>query len=895
MRLRGRDDERVRVDRLLSGARTGRAGVLAYVGEPGIGKSALLAWARDRADGFSQLALTGVESESEIGYGGLLELFGAHRGLLEELPDPQARALSGALALSDHDVSALDVGAGVLSMLGLLSRQAPLLCTVDDAHWVDEATLTTLLFAVRRLADEPAAVLITARPPFASTLSSRGVSVAELGALDDGSARLVVGDCGVVDRQLTELVVRESDGNPLALVELSRPGRRDGTTGPSGLVASRFLGEVADLPEGTRRALVVVAACDTTDALRIEEGVRRWLGGVEALTPAYGTVLRSEPGVIRFRHPLLRAVVYDAASPSERRAAHRAVADAYPDRSDRRAWHRALAATGPDAEAAADLELTARAARRRGGFHAEALALERAARLSTTPSLAGRRYFAAAAAEFLAGGHARTSALLDRAGESDPTDPELAVDIAFERARLALWHDAVDRADLQEVARQVADRDPRRAARLLSFRIVGLLSDFDGPALAEAAAEVWSLMEGRPEPLDAAFKVALAWLGCGDTDRAIALAGECASLAAEQADPTTMVQVGHLFTWVERDGEAARVLEEGITLCRSSGGDWLLVNALCHRSDLHRRTGRLLLAVADAAAALDLAEYLQIPGARVEALATLAQAEALTGRLVEAQAHADQVLRLAAQMRLGSAESETAARSALASVALVQGRYAEAVVQLQQVRAVLDDGHFLELGACPSVVELVLAHAATGNGAEAIALAEIVEAFAAPRERRGLLATVALGRALVDAQDGAAFVRAIELAIDSPFAVGRARLMYGEWMRRTRRIVDARVELTAAHEVLHALGATAWADRAAAEMRVTGVRSGPRPPGSASLTPQELQIAMLAGSGHRNREIAGELFLSEKTVEAHLGRVFRKLGIRSRTQLALLLPMQEQP
>lgn len=895
MHLRGREDELVRVDRLLTDARAGRAGVLVYVGEPGIGKSALLEWARGRADGFAQLTLTGVESESEIGYGGLLDLFGAHLALLEELPDPQALAVSGALAQSDHDVPALDVGAGVLSMLGLLSSQAPLLCTVDDAHWVDDATLAALLFAIRRLAEEPVGVLITARSQFAAVLSSRGMSATELRPLDKSSAQLVVGDCGVVDPQQMERVVHDSVGNPLALVELSAAGRRAVTIGPNGPVVSRFLDEVSELPERTRHALVAVAACDTTEALRIEEAARQSVGGDETLTPAYGTVLRSEPGVIRFRHPLLRTAVYGAATPSARRAGHRAAAEAYHDQPDRRAWHRALAATGPDATVAAQLADTAHAARRRGGFHAEALALERAAQLTTTPLLAGRRYFAAATAEFLAGAHSRTSALLDRAHETDPGDPVLAADIAFERARLALWHDAVDTPDLQEVARQVADRDPRRAARLLSYRIVGLLSDFDGPALADAAGEVWSLMDGSPDPLDAAFKVALARLAAGDTDSAIALAAECASVATERGDPTTLIQIGHLFTWAERHDEAAGLLEAGITLCRSSGGEWLLVNALCHRSELHRRTGRLLLAVADAAEALDLAEHLQIPGTRVEALAALAPAEALAGRLEEAQTHAEQVLAFAAQMRLGSTEYETAARSALASIALVRGRYADGVHQLQRIRAVLDAGGFVELGACPSVVELILAHAVDGNASEALSFAETVEGFAEPRGRAGLLATVALGRALVDPADGASFAQAVELAADNPYAVGRARLMYGEWMRRTRRIVDARVELTAAHETLRAAGATAWAERAASEVRATGARLGPNTPGAESLTPQELQVAMLAGSGHRNREIAGQLFVSEKTVEAHLGRVFRKLGLRSRTELARILPIHEEP
>jgi len=868
--------------------------VVAYVGDPGIGKSALLQWARGEADGFCQLTLTGVESESEIGYAGLLDLFGAHRGLIGQLPAPQARALSGALALSDHEVSALDVGASVLSMLGVLSGREPLLCTVDDAHWIDKASLSALLFAVRRLAGEPAAVLVMARQRFATELSGRGVPVTEIGALDDAAARLVVGDCGVVDEELIELVVRESVGNPLALVELSRPGRRQEAGGPGARVMERFLREVTELPDATRRALVVVAACDTTDAQRIEQAVARSSDGVEALAPAYRSVLRGEPGVTRFRHPLLRAAVYQAATPEERRAAHRAVAEAFADRPDRRAWHRALAATGPDAQAAADLEDTAAGARRRGGFHAEALALERAAQLSTTPALVGRRYFAAAAAEFLAGGHTRTSALLDLAGEAAPEDPVLAADIAFERARLALWQEAVDLPDLREAARRVTAHDRGRAARLLSYRIVGLLSNFDGRGLREAADDAWSLMDGRPRPLDAAFKVALARLASGETDAAITLARECAAVATEEGDATTLVQVGHLFTWAERHDEAAQLLEAGIALCRSSGSDWLLVNALCHRSELHLRTGRLLLALTDAAAALGLAEDLQIAGARVEALAVLAPAEALAGRLVEAQAHADQVLGLAAQMRFGAAEYETAARSTLASVALVRGRNHEAVEQLQRVREILEKGRFIELGACPSVAELAVAKAAAGEGTEALAVAETVEAFAQPRGRRALLATVALGRAVVDAEDGAAFGRAVTLAEGSPFAAARARLMYGEWMRRNRRIVDARAELTAAHELLRASGATAWADRAAAEIRATGATLGPSTPGAESLTPQELQIATLAASGLRNREIAGQLFLSEKTVEAHLGRVFRKLSIRSRTELALILPAAEQ-
>jgi DNA-binding CsgD family transcriptional regulator len=580
--------------------------------------------------------------------------------------------------------------------------------------------------------------------------------------------------------------------------------------------------------------------------------------------------------------------VYSASPPAQRRAAHAAIAAVLHQQPDRRAWHLALSVRGRDEAVATALEQTAGTARRRGGLAAEARAMAKAAALSEGPGAESRRWMAAGSAAMLAGRHDEAREYLDQAELVSPGVVTVLADVAFERARLSLWHEEADDPRITDAARVVAADDPQRAARLVSYRIVGLLADFDAQQAAMLADEAWSLMAGRPEPLDAAFKVALAWTAAGHSDRGVELADRCSRLATECDDATSLVQLGYLFAWVEREQVALSLLDRGIQLCRTSGATWMLVNGLLHRSCLYTHAGRPLLALADAAEAQWLAGQLEVHAQQLECLATLALAEAAAGRLADAESHAAETIRRSAEVRFGAREFEVAARCALASIAMVQGASDIAFNELARVRGVLRAGRFAEVGACALLGELPEAAARAGRIEQAKELIEEIEDFAVPRNRRSLLAASARARALVDPADGAAYLRAVDLAeaAGKPVAVARAQLVYGEFLRRNKRILDARVELAAARESFTVNGADAWADRAAAELRAAGIAVPRTDRAAQHLTPMELEIATLVAAGRRNREIAGQLYVSEKTVEAHLGRIYRKLGLRSRTQVA---------
>ncbi len=898
--LHGRADECLQVSRALGAARGGRGAVLVIVGEPGTGKTALLEHAAGVAEGFSTRWVEGVESESEIAFAGLSELVRPYVDRLPDLPPPQRRALESAMALRDDPVSALAVGSGLLSLICLLADEQPLLCLVDDAQWVDGASLDALLFASRRLDCERAVVVVAARPAPGTELAGRDFARVELGPLGQDEARLVVEDLGVHRASDVTRLVEAADGNPLAIVELSRAlsRRADGPLDDDGpievgdLVTAPFLREVSALPPATRQALLVVAACDSVDQALIHSAVEVLVGDLAVLEPAYVDILVASPTRgPRFRHPLLRSAVYHAAPAEQRRAAHAAIATAARDEHDRRAWHGALAAAGHDDDTAAELVRTASHARRRGGHQAEARALERAAALSSSRARAGRLWFEAGSAAILCGRHDWARRLLDLASGAAPGDDILAADIAFERARLALWHDAAEEPGMLEVAHRLAEVDVVRAARLASYGIVGRLSDFDGRGLARLAARTEAYLGDATDPRDAAFKLAYARVALGRTDSGLALADAATRDALAVDDVTTLTQLGQLYTWVERYDDALVVLDRAVASCRMSGAHWMLVNALVHRAGVHRRTGRLLVALADAAEAGALADQVGVALQRADVAAALALVEAELGRTVEARAHGQEVLRAASAMRTGAAELQVAARCALGSLELSQGRHEEAGRHLTPVLATLRDGGFAEVGACPAVVDLVEVHARAGRAQDATSLADELDDFATPRSRSGLRAATARGRALVDPLDGAAFERAADLARSAGEALGAARtsLYHGEWLRRSRRIVDARPVLADAYDAFLLPGAKVWAERAAAELRATGAPVDSMSANVHQLTPQELQVALQAAAGARNREIAGQLYVSEKTVEAHLSRVFRKLGVRSRAQLGAAL------
>jgi hypothetical protein len=443
--LLGRAAERARIDRLLGAARLGTSGVMVVGGEPGIGKTALLSYALERAKGMVVLSARGVESEAEVPFAGLLELLRPALGELEQIPPPQAAALRGALALGPRlESDRFMIGAATLSLLAAYAEQAPLLVTVDDAHWLDDSSVTSLVFAMRRLLAESIAVLLAVRKGEAPAIEGAGLPEHTLGGLDADTAAALVSrhagrplPPGTVDRLL-----RASGGNPLALVELAASGVDWGEGQlPGGTSVERaYQRRIATLSEAARRALLVAATDDSGSFATIEAAAESLGIELSALEEAERAELVSAGyGLLRFRHPLVRAAAYHAAAPAERRAAHRALAAALDETSegDRRAWHLASAAFGTDEAVAAALERVGDGARQRSAYAASATAFERAAQLTRERTDRARRLFAAGQAAWLSGQPKRATLALEQA-LGCCSDPLMRAEIEHLRGQVAM-------------------------------------------------------------------------------------------------------------------------------------------------------------------------------------------------------------------------------------------------------------------------------------------------------------------------------------------------------------------------------------------------------------------------------------------------------------------------
>src|SRR4051812_25988009 len=450
--LLDREVERARIDALLDGARNGTSGTLVLCGEPGIGKSALLAWAVERATGFRVLRAKGVESEADLAFSALYELTRPILDHLERLSPPQAAALRGALALAPTSgIDRFSVYAATLGLLAAAAEEHPLLCVIDDAHWLDPASADAVLFAARRLEEEGIAVLIAARADEEQRFLAAGLPTLDVVGLDEQVARDLL--ASTVDHRLpaglAERLVTATGGNPLALLELPSVLTRSQLAGRSPIetpllagasVERAYRGRLEPLPAATRRALLVAAASDGSE-LRAIAAATRADGGIEALEAAeLAGLITLGADRLEFRHPLVRAAVYSSATPPERRAAHRALGEALTGErdADRRAWHLAAAAMEPDEEVAAALERSAHSARRRGGPAEDARALERAARLTPDPDVRARRLLDAARALRASGNPGHAIDLLEQTLELT-ADPALCSAAAEERATIELW------------------------------------------------------------------------------------------------------------------------------------------------------------------------------------------------------------------------------------------------------------------------------------------------------------------------------------------------------------------------------------------------------------------------------------------------------------------------
>jgi DNA-binding CsgD family transcriptional regulator len=902
--LLGRNHERQRIHEGLALARSGSSATLALVGEPGIGKTALLGYAAEHASGLRLLRACGIESESQIPFGSLLELIRPALVMLEKIPPPQAVALADALALrpgTAHDRFA--VGAGTLSLLAAYAESAPVVVLIDDAQWLDGPSAQALLFAFRRMVADPIAVIVAAREGEPSLLDGTDLPTLRIGGLTSDEAAALVPS---LEPAAAARLYTATAGNPLALLELAAEAPILGLA-PEGapvLVSARisraFLRQFGELDETARQALVLCATSDTGDMRTLERAAARLAIDLSALAPAEGAGLVTlHAGMIEFRHPLARSAIYADAAPSQRRDAHRALAGALPDRdNDRRAWHLAAAATGTDEKASAAIEQAGARSWARSAYATAAAAFERAARLSASSERRARLLLRSAEAGWLAGQTDRTVSLLGEA-RLQTTDTETLIDIDEFAGHVATACGPVMRG--HAILTEAAERaDPERAVAMLAAAALACFYAGNATEMLSVAERARLKLPANPTiraGFLAAMTVGMAYILAGDAaagaesvHQAVALAERSAELR-EDIQLTPWLALGPLFL---RHTGGRPLLEHVL----QTGRERAAVGALPFVLNLIGRdkAGTDAWAVAAAAyqEAIDLARESGQQTELAFGLAGLAWLQARRGREQECRACASEALRLCGQLRMGLAE--VWATAALGELELRLGDAGEAAEHFERQQKLLVELGITDADLSPAA-ELVDAYTRLGLTAQAQrAAAEYMDAASA-KGQPWPMARALRGQGVLaaDADYTSYFEQAMRLHEQTPdvFELARTQLAYGERLRRSRNRILARQQLRAATEIFEQLDARPWADRARAELAATGETRQRRDPSTVNeLTPQELQIALLLTSGRTTREAAAALFLSPKTVEYHLRNVYSRLGIHSRDELAEKLATQ---
>lgn len=908
--LWGRRRECDALDRLLDRVHAGESQALVVRGEPGVGKTALLDYLAEHASGCRVARATGVESEMELAFAGLHQLCAPMLDRLPRLPGPQGAALRRAFGLGPG--SAPDrflVGLAVLGLLSEVAQEQPLVCLVDDEPWLDHASAQVLGFVARRLAAQSVGLVVVAHVPGEELAGLPELVVEGLPEVD-ARALLDAVLTGPLDARVRDRMVAEAHGNPLALVELVRgvpPAElAGGFTLPSAVPVSAsiegsFRRRMDALPADTRRLLQLAAAEPVGDPVLVWQAAERLGIGTDAATPAAEAGLLEFDAQVRFRHPLVRSVAYRSASLQQRQDLHRALAEVTDPKTDpdRRAWHRAQATPGPDEDVAAELERSAGRAQARGGLAAAAAFLERASMLTPGPGRRARRLLAAARAKRAAGALDAALRLLV-AVEAGPLDALRTAEVDHLRGLIAL-----------------VQRGPRDAARLLlsaARRLEPLDAGLARDTQLEALwAAVWAGHLGSPGGLATAAEAARATTPGPESTRAVDVLQEAFALRLTQG----FTAAAPLLT---------RALELSLALDVTNDGDglrrWLAGG---------RASAIVALELWDAeswhALAAVQAQFARDTGALVHlqyALNFLAMAHLLSGELTTAAQLIDEDRLIAeatgnppvgyAAMALAAWQGQEAQASQLieatsrAATARGLGRM---VSFADYASSVLDNGlgrHDAarnpawraferdELGYGPYVVpELAEAAARTGDVELVRATLQWLSERARGAPTEWALGIQARVRALLS--EGGAAERHYRESIERlgrtrvRVQLARAHLLYGEWLRRQRRRLDARAQLRTAHDLLEAMGIEAFAGRARRELQATGETARKRTVDTnGQLTTQEAVIARLARDGLSNPEIGRRLFISVHTVKYHLGKVFAKLDITSRAELDRALP-----
>jgi DNA-binding CsgD family transcriptional regulator len=901
-RLLGRRSECATLDQLVATVCAGRSRVLVVRGEAGVGKSALLEYLAERASMCRIGSAAGVELEMELAYAGLQQLCAPFLDRLERLPGPQRDALGRAFGLRDGEAPGrFLVGLAVLSLLSEVADEGPLICVLDDAQWLDVASAQTLAFVARRLAAESVGLVFAVREP-SEQRHFEGLPELAVDGLGDHEAHELLATVvtGPLDERVRDRIVAETRGNPLALLELPRgrtlaelAGGFGLSDGPalSGRIEQSFRERLTPLPPSTRLLLLLAAAEPVGDPVLVWRAATELGIGPDAAAPAIAANLIDFGAQVRFDHPLVRSAVYRAAASEERQRVHRALAEATDAdvAPDRRAWHRALATVGLDEHVAAELERSAGRAQARGGLAAEAAFHERAVELTPDPRRRAQRALLAAKGKHQAGApdaalrllaiaqagpldeqeraraqllHAQITfamtrgrdappLLLEAARRLEPLDATLARETYLDAFAAALSADRLaHEGDAAKVAAAVLAADWEPSLRASDLLLDGLaLLTREGYVAAAPALKV-GLRAFRDERLSEEDELRWLWLAC--------------RVARALADDRA---------W---DELTARHLE----LARRAGAFSALPVALTDRVLVELFAGRIRVAMSLAAESDALIEA---TGRHVTLRTSIVLAN-WRGRDAEAvaliEARRQDVLRRGEGLWLAANDWGSAIRyNAL-------GRYEDALAAAEQA-----------------------AEAARGPGPSMLLLAELIEAAARSGQTEratGPLAQLAamahasgtdwaLGthaRAAAMLADGQAAERLYQRAIErlsqiqTRATLARAHLLYGEWLRREHRRVDAREQLRVAYTMLSDMAMEAFAERARRELLATGETVRKRTFEALNdLTPQEAQIARLAADGQTNPEIGAQLFLSPRTVEWHLTKAFGKLGISSRRQL----------
>jgi DNA-binding CsgD family transcriptional regulator len=895
--LLGRLPERAALTGLLEEARAGRSGVLVMRGEPGIGKTALLEYVIGSAGGLRVVRVAGVESEMELAFAALHQLCAPMLDQLGGLPDPQRDALGVAFGLNTGAVpDRFLVGLAVLGLLSGVAERQPLLCVVDDAQWLDRASALVLGFVARRLLAEPVAVVVAAREPGEEF---RGLPELVVGGLDAGDARELLGSVitGPLDERVRDRIVAETRGNPLALLELPRgvPGV-DSVDGVAGRIEESFRGRLEVLPAATRRLMLVTAAEPAGEPALVWRAAEQLGIGAEALAPAADAGLLVIGERVMFRHPLVRSAVYRAASPAERRAAHQALAAATDPRADpdRRAWHRAQATPGPDEDVAAELERSASRAQARGGLAAAAAFLERSTALTLDPARRAGRALAAAQAKYQAGAFDATLRLLVTA-EAGPLDELQRPRADLLRGQVAFSSSRGSDAPplLLKAARQFQPLDSRLAREtyldaLAAATFAGRLALGGGMReVAEAALAAPPRQPARGPDLlldGLALLVTEGYPAGVPVLRQAVSAFRSTDLSAEEGLRWLWLAYrAALILWDYASWDALSGLQ--VRLASDAGALIMLPIAFNTRAGMHMFAGEF----AEAAAMVAQGEsVIEATGSSITPYGALALT---VFRGQEAQAaHLLQTATDDAERR-GEGRALNYIGWAAAVLYNSLGRYEEALAAAQRAS---EDRPAVEFASW-ALVELIEAAVRSGVPERAAGALQRLTGIARACGTDWALGAEARSRALVS--DGTAAENLYCEAIDRfgrtrlRVDLARARLLYGEWLRRQRRRRDARVQLASAYQLFDSIGAAAFAERARIELRATGAQAGPptiQTPDT--LTAQEALIARLAGDGASNPQIAAQLFISPATVAYHLRKVFTKLGVSSRGQLTPALP-----